>query len=77
MQPPSNRRLISLFEKQYPEPNTELVFENDFQLLICVILSAQCTDKKVNIVSKELFKKYPTPNSMDTASEQDIAQIIK
>ena len=43
-------------------PVSELEFSNEFELLVAVMLSAQCTDKRVNIITKELFKKYKTPN---------------
>jgi len=47
------------FIKTYSDAVTELEYQNDFQLLIAIILSAQCTDKRVNIITPELFKKYP------------------
>ena len=46
------------FEKTMPDVTTELVYDTPFQLLVAVVLSAQCTDKRVNIVTKVLFKKY-------------------
>ena len=69
--------VVDCLNEAFPNASCTLDIETPFRLCIRAIMSAQCTDKKVNIVSKELFKKYPTPNSMDTASEQDIAQIIK
>ena len=53
--------VIDFFEQNSPEPVTELVFENTYQLLVAVILSAQCTDKRVNLHTPELFRRYPDP----------------
>ena len=55
--------IIDKFEKLYENPKCELVFHSDYELLVAVILSAQCTDKRVNIVTKELFKNYNTPEN--------------
>lgn len=54
-------KIIQLFNEIFPFPKCELEYENVYQLLIAVILSAQCTDKRVNIVTKELFKKLKEP----------------
>ena len=51
-------RVYSVLEKSYPKPKISLVYSNPLELLVSVILSAQCTDKRVNIVTEELFKKY-------------------
>ncbi|MEK7602069.1 MAG: endonuclease III [Patescibacteria group bacterium] len=53
-------KIVSYLKKTYPVPKTELVYDTDFQLLSAVILSAQCTDKKVNAVADKLWKKYKT-----------------
>ena len=58
-------------------PVCELEFNNNFELLVAVVLSAQCTDKRVNMVTKELFKKYDTPQKLASASMEDIEAIIK
>lgn len=58
-------------------PKPELDYNNNFELLCAVMLSAQTTDKRVNIVSKELFMKYPTPSLMKDASIDDVISIIK
>jgi len=68
--------LTEYFSKEMPEPNTELNFSDNFQLLVAVILSAQCTDKRVNKVTHELFKAYPTPQAMSNASAEDLLQYI-
>lgn len=63
-------KIIKLLDEYIPNPVTELEYNSDFQLLVAVILSAQCTDKRVNIVTKELFKQYKTPQdfaNMDLA----------
>jgi len=59
--------VLAEFKKLYPNPHHYLRFENSFQLLVATILSAQCTDEKVNDVTRGLFEKYPTPQ--DFASE--------
>ena len=58
-------------------PVCELDYGDTFQLLIAVILSAQCTDKRVNVVTKELFKKYPTAEKLANADIEDVKEIIK
>ena len=55
------KHIMDELDKMFPSPKCELEFETPFELLIAVILSAQCTDKRVNMVTKELFKKYKTP----------------
>ena len=60
-----------------PEPKTELEYDTPFHLLLAVILSAQCTDKRVNIVSPALFKAYPTPASLAAAKEEEVYEYIK
>jgi len=69
-------RILRQMKKEFPQPKTALVHENPFQLLIATILSAQCTDARVNMVTKDLFKKYKTPrdfaNAIVTELESDI-----
>lgn len=60
-----------------PVAETELHYENPFQLLVAVILSAQCTDKRVNIVTPPLFHDYPTPEAMASATPEVIYEYIK
>lgn len=65
-------------KKLYPKTKTALVYNNSaYQLLVAVILSAQCTDERVNKVTPILFKKYPTPQKMAEADIKDIEAIIK
>jgi endonuclease-3 len=69
--------VIDWFQKNMPEAETELNFENPYQLLVAVILSAQCTDKRVNMVTPDLFKAYPDAKSLSKAEFEDINPFIK
>lgn len=69
--------VINWFEKNVPIAETELHYDNNFHLLIAVILSAQCTDKRINMVTPALFKAYPTPEVMAAASVDEIFEYIK
>ena len=60
-----------------PQPKTELHYKNPFQLLVAVILSAQCTDKRVNMITPPLFNAFPTPQAMAEATVEDIFGFIK
>ena len=60
-----------------PSPETELHYDDPFHLLLAVILSAQCTDKRVNMVTPPLFEAYPTPADLAKAKEEDVFQYIK
>jgi len=60
-----------------PQAQSELVFQNAYQLLVAVILSAQCTDKRVNLTTPALFERYPDPQALCTASYEDIFPLIK
>lgn len=71
------RRIIDYFEQTMPEVDSELSYENPYQLLVAVILSAQCTDKRVNMVTPRLFASYPTADSLSKASESDVYEYIK
>lgn len=62
--------------KMFPNPEPELHYGSDFQLLVAVILSAQCTDKRVNIVTDELFKKYPDSFSMAKLDLSELEKLI-
>ena len=65
------------FAETMPNPQTELSYNNPFELLVAVILSAQCTDKRVNMITPNLFKAFPTPKAMSEASEGQIFNLIK
>lgn len=69
--------VIDYFQKHMPEAETELHYENPYQLLVAVILSAQCTDKRVNIVTPEVFKKFPTAETLAKAEFEDIEPLIR
>ena len=71
-----SKRILDYFHAQQPEITTELEFGSVFQLLCAVVLSAQCTDKRVNMVTPDLFRIYPTPQLMAQASAEDIREII-
>tara|TARA_B100001750_G_C15455501_1_gene571362 strand:+ start:564 stop:1199 length:636 start_codon:yes stop_codon:yes gene_type:complete len=68
---------INTFELKYPNPTTELVYDNDYQLLIAVMLSAQCTDKRVNSVTPFLFREYKNFNQLSKANLDDVFALIK
>jgi endonuclease-3 len=70
------KNIVTILKKKYPEAKTKLIFENPFQLLISTILSAQCTDDRVNIVSKELYKKYKTPKDFASAPVADLEKAV-
>ena len=69
--------VIAYFEKAMPVAETELHFANDFQLLVAVMLSAQCTDKRVNMVTPALFEAFPTPEAMAAATENAVLEYVK
>ena len=71
------RFLVDYFLKHTPDAETELVFDNPYQLLVAVILSAQCTDKRVNLTTPFIFETYPDPNALSEASYDDLFAIIK
>ena len=69
--------ILDYFRKEMPEVETELEFGSVFQLLVAVILSAQCTDKRINQVTPELFRHYPDARSMALAEPKDVLEYIK
>jgi len=69
-------KILSHFREQMPNVNTELEFGSTFQLLVAVILSAQCTDKRVNQVTPELFRHYPDAQSMAVAEVEDVLEYV-
>src|SRR5215207_10563080 len=69
--------VIDYFTVARPEAETELVFTNTYQLLVAVILSAQCTDKRVNMTTPALFAEYPDIPSLARAKYDDLFAIIK
>jgi endonuclease-3 len=71
------RRVIEYFKVHGPEPETELEYRDPFELIVAVILSAQCTDKRVNIITPSLLAAYPDAASMAKATREEIFEFIK
>ena len=71
------KAVLEYFAQQMPEVTTELEFSSVFQLLVAVILSAQCTDKRINQVTPDLFRQYPDAKSMADAEPDEIYEYIK
>ena len=69
--------VIEYFMENMPSPKTELNYSTPFELLVAVILSAQCTDKRINMVTPALFKAYPTAYELAKASQNDVFEYIK
>lgn len=69
--------IIDYFKENMPDVDTELEYGSTFQLLVAVILSAQCTDKRVNLVTPELFLRYPTACDMAAAEDFEVFEYIK
>jgi endonuclease-3 len=69
--------VIDYFLANVPIAETELTYDNPFQLLVAVILSAQCTDKRVNLTTPGIFKKYPDPASMSKASFDNLFPLVR
>jgi len=65
-------KIINILKKEYPNVKPALEYKNSFQLLIATILSAQCTDARVNIVTKKLFKKYKSPNDFLLVNQEEL-----
>ncbi|HMC11550.1 MAG TPA: endonuclease III, partial [Pirellulaceae bacterium] len=71
------RQVVALLKRAYPEAECALVHETPFELLIATILSAQCTDVRVNIVTKELFAQYPTPAALAAVPVKRLERLIQ
>ena len=69
--------LINYFTNNFPEPETELAYTNPYELILAVVLSAQCTDKRVNMVTPALFEAYPTPEALAAAAPEEIFEYIR
>jgi endonuclease-3 len=71
------RHFVEYFSKHQPEAETELHYGNPFQLLIAVILSAQCTDKRINQVTPALFERFPSPESLAASTPEEVFNYIR
>lgn len=71
------RRFIEYFSEHMPVAETELHYADPYQLLVAVILSAQCTDKRVNMLTPDFFKKFPDAGTLALASTEDVFELIK
>jgi len=69
--------VIDYFSKHTPDPETELIYDSPYELLVAVILSAQCTDKRVNMTMPALLEKYPDPKALSRASQEQVLPFIK
>src|SRR4051812_29130898 len=70
------RKIVAYLKKAYPKPKTELIYTTPFQLVVAVMLSAQCTDKVVNRVTEKLYKKYKSPKDFARADLQTFTKEI-
>jgi endonuclease-3 len=77
MNPDKRRRIFELLRSANPHPTTELLYDNPFQLLIAVVLSAQATDKSVNAATRALFRDAGTPQAMAKLGEKGLIEYIK
>lgn len=75
--PKSAENILQILRDTYPDAHCALDHQGAFQLLIATILSAQCTDERVNMVTPALFRKFPDPPSMAAASQEDIEELIR
>ena len=71
------RFVLDYFQQHVPEAETELLYDSPYQLLVAVILSAQCTDKRVNMTTPAIFEKYPDAQTLSKAEFDDIFPLIK
>lgn len=70
------RKVVELLKKEFPDAKIRLNHSNPFELLVATILSAQCTDERVNIVTKNLFQKYKTPKDFATVNQEELEKLI-
>jgi endonuclease III len=71
------KRFLEYFSTHQPQADTELIYDNPYQLLVAVILSAQCTDKRVNIVTPPLFQAFPTPEHLASSNFDEVFNYIR
>ncbi len=70
-------KVLAFFEQQQPFPETELVYKSPYELIVAVILSAQCTDVRVNIITPAFFKLFPDERSLAKAKQEEVFELIK
>ena len=70
-------RIIALLKREYPDAHCELDYRSPFELLVATILSAQCTDARVNLVTPALFARYPTPAALAGARQEEVEALIR
>jgi len=71
------KEIKEILLEKYKDAKTELQYKNDYELLISIILSAQCTDKRVNIITPALFEKYPSTKELSKANLDDVKELLK
>jgi endonuclease-3 len=71
------KKTIEWFQENMPVAETELKYSNPFELLVAVILSAQCTDKRVNIITPAVFEQWPTENELAEATQEGVFEVIR
>jgi endonuclease-3 len=71
------KALVTYFTEHYPQVETELHYTNPYELLVAVILSAQCTDKRINMITPRLFERYPTPESLAASTADEVFEYIR
>jgi endonuclease-3 len=69
--------ILARLKDEYPEAETTLDYETPYELLVATVLSAQCTDERVNSVTPELFEAYPTPEAMAEAQQEDVEELVR
>lgn len=75
--PERTARIVALLKRAYPDAHCELDYRTPFELLVATILSAQCTDVRVNLVTPAVFSRYPTPAALANARQEDVEQLIR
>ena len=70
-------KIVALLTREYPDAHCELDYQTPYQLLVATILSAQCTDVRVNLVTPACFVRYPTPSSLAAAEQADVEDLIR
>ena len=71
------KKFIAYFSEHMPQAETELEYHSAYELLVAVILSAQCTDKRVNLITPEFFKQFPTAKSLAKATPEEVFPLIR